>query len=828
MPPRFLAITRCLCLLALVPFAGTLHAQQITITNPVASARVPIGAPCTIRWSSEGLSPETQLQITVTLDSVGSRQPVATFVPVAAGQYQWQIPWASQLGSNCSVKIALPGATTSWTGPSFALVSNLEPALLLHAPAGGEQWPAGATRSVAWEPHNLTGTLTLDLRQGSNVLNTVSGIPVVSNRFLYALPAQLTAGSGYTLRLTSDAAPSVTAVSPPFSVIQQVPAPRKWTMLFYFDAASFMQEEGTIQSFLDLGMMTPSTNINYVCEYARSPDYAITNYPWWGVKRYVMQHGITPTAAAALQDLGNVNMSDPNTLTDFINWAVENYPAQNYFLILSDHGNGWRDGLLLDEVNGHRWMSTRELQAALTNAESPMTILGLDMCVEGDIEVAHQLRHTGPQILIASQFLESTNWPYHTVFQQLQSKLETDSLTLEGLAALFCEGFVALHANPMATGTLAATRLRQMDALTAAVAGFADTMITNYTDPAAVRQQADAVVAAFNQAVFYCARTRVLEYQAYGLNLCFPMGPDPFIINAYDSRYVDFPTDSHWGAFLAAYYQNLTNSWIGDARAAVTPPADTMDIYRFCQAISPATNAVKLTMVAVGPGGTAPINNMSLLFTNGQTLKIQGIPTPPMYEGNPTNYFVRWVGSANAIVANNTEAETTVRLTGDALLVAYFATNQNSYLVNFVTEGNGGLGTDPFSSDTTNSLTQVVPAGGDCSPVFAAADPGYAFAGWGGDYPAAANPLTVTNVHMDTTVIAFFWPAPPTLAAHRVGSVINLTWPARTVGYVLESAGNVAGGPWTAVPNVTTNSVTLPISSTNQFFRLSATANQPN
>ena len=138
MPPRFLAITRCLCLLALVPFAGTLHAQQITITNPVASARVPIGAPCTIRWSSEGLSPETQLQITVTLDSVGSRQPVATFVPVAAGQYQWQIPWASQLGSNCSVKIALPGATTSWTWPSFALVSNLEPALLLHAPAGGD------------------------------------------------------------------------------------------------------------------------------------------------------------------------------------------------------------------------------------------------------------------------------------------------------------------------------------------------------------------------------------------------------------------------------------------------------------------------------------------------------------------------------------------------------------------------------------------------------------------------------------------------------------------------------------------------------------------
>ena len=424
-------MTRCLSFLTLVALCGALQAQQITITNPPANAQVPVGSLCTIAWTSQGLAPGTQLEIVVNLEGFNNRQPVAAFVPVEAGQYQWLIPWASKIGSTCAVKITPQGSSTSWLGPSFALVADPEPALILHAPAGGEQWPAGATRSVSWEPHNLTGTLSLDLLQGSNVVNTASGIPVASNRFLYALPAQLPAGSGYTLRLTSDAAPSATAVSPPFSVVLQVRPPRKWTMLFYFDAASFMQEEGTIQSFLDLGMMTPSTNINYVCEYARSPDYAITNYPWWGVNRFVMRPGITPASSNAVQDLGNVNMSDPNTLTDFINWAAENHPAQNYFLILSDHGNGWRGGLLLDEVNGQRWMSTRQLQQALDAAGTPMTMLGLDMCVEGDVEVAYQLRNTGPQILITSQFLESTNWPYHTVFQQLQSKLETDSLTLE-------------------------------------------------------------------------------------------------------------------------------------------------------------------------------------------------------------------------------------------------------------------------------------------------------------------------------------------------------------------------------------------------------------
>jgi hypothetical protein len=649
-------MNRCLSFCALAALSGALQAQQITITNPPANAQVPVGQPCTIAWTSQGLAPGTQLRIDVNAPDETHRQPVAAFVPVEAGQYQWLIPWACPTGSTCQVKIALQnpsdnsqGPANPWFGTNFALVPNPEPALLLHAPAGGEQWPVGATRSVSWEPHNLTGTLTLDLLQGSNVVDTVSAIPVASNRFQYALPVQLPVGNNYTLRLTSDVAPSATATSPPFSVIQQAPPPGKWTMLFYFDAAAFMQEEGTIQSFLDLGMMTPATNFNYVCQYARSPDYAITNYPWWGVKRFVMQQRITPASSNAVQNLGNVNMSDPNTLTDFINWAAENYPAQNYFLILSDHGSGWAGGLLLDEVNGDRWMSTRQLQQALTNADSPMTILGLDMCVEGDIEVAYQLRNTGPQILIASQFQESTNWPYHTVFQQLQPKLDIDSLTLEGLAALFCDGFVELHSDPTATGTLAATRLYQMDALTAAVAGFADAMATNCTNQAAVRQQASAVTAAFNNAVIYCAKTKLLEHQVYGLNLYFPMNPASSLTN-YGPQYVDFPTDSHWAAFLTAYYQNLTNSWISDARASINPPDDLIDIYRFCQAINPATNAVRLTLAAVGPGGTAPMSDKSLFFTNGQIVNIGGIPNAPMYEGDPTNYFVRWVGSANAIV----------------------------------------------------------------------------------------------------------------------------------------------------------------------------------
>ena len=41
-------------------------------------------------------------------------------------------------------------------------------------------------------------------------------------------------------------------------------------------------------------------------------------------------------------DIGEVNMGDPNTLTDFVKWGLETFPARHTALVLWDHGGGWR------------------------------------------------------------------------------------------------------------------------------------------------------------------------------------------------------------------------------------------------------------------------------------------------------------------------------------------------------------------------------------------------------------------------------------------------------------------------------------------------------
>ena len=67
--------------------------------------------------------------------------------------------------------------------------------------------------------------------------------------------------------------------------------------------------------------------------------------------------------SSPLQSLGsNVDMGKAQTLTDFINWSKQNYPARNYALVLWSHGDGWkvkRDvggvitrGALADDTSG--------------------------------------------------------------------------------------------------------------------------------------------------------------------------------------------------------------------------------------------------------------------------------------------------------------------------------------------------------------------------------------------------------------------------------------------------------------------------------------------
>ncbi len=47
-----------------------------------------------------------------------------------------------------------------------------------------------------------------------------------------------------------------------------------------------------------------------------------------------------------------------------------------------------------------------------------------------------------------------------------------------------------------------------------------------------------------------------------------------------------------------------------------------------------------------------------------------------------------------------------------------------------------------------------------------------------------------------------------------------ISWPAEATGYTLESSATMKSGDWKAVPGVTGNSATVPMTGVGQFYRL--------
>ena len=91
------------------------------------------------------------------------------------------------------------------------------------------------------------------------------------------------------------------------------------------------------------------------------------------------------------------NMDDPDTLTDFINWASEKFPAKRYGLVLWDHGGQW-EGFGGDRQNGTKrdfgWtregymMSTNGVRKGILNSNiNKFDFLSFDTCLMAGVEI---------------------------------------------------------------------------------------------------------------------------------------------------------------------------------------------------------------------------------------------------------------------------------------------------------------------------------------------------------------------------------------------------------------------------------------------------------
>jgi hypothetical protein len=371
---------------------------------------------------------------------------------------------------------------------------------------------------------------------------------------------------------------------------------KKWTVMLYLDGDDNDIQHDLLTAFHEMIQAGVGSNdeVNIVAQFDRYPGDSA--YGGWEIThRFFIIQGMEPTEENAIKNWGDgfggreVDMSDPDTLKDFITWSVKNYPAERYALIPADHGFGW-EGMLIDNTNYKRTMSIKQLRQALRDSQVHINLLSLDACTMQMIEVAYELKDAGADIMVGSENT-GTTWPFADI---LNAVTQNPHISAEDFGKVIIDEYNKYHEG-QAGITLSELKLGNIGMLEEAVRELALAILNEspFTD---VQVKANVVMSQIQNTVLYVKNSTDWE-NAHGVSVYFPavggIGTTmpPELQYFYKSEVVCFAEDALWHDLLASLYTfpqepPPTKSKIISIRFRMdTFDDDKIDLYDFCKRI---------------------------------------------------------------------------------------------------------------------------------------------------------------------------------------------------------------------------------------------------
>ena len=268
-----------------------------------------------------------------------------------------------------------------------------------------------------------------------------------------------------------------------------VPNIPEWTVMVYLDADNDLESAG-INDINEMEMVGSSPDINIVVQADRIPNYNSSNNDWTTTRRYYITQDSNPMQinSQLKSELGELNMGDPQTLVDFASWAVTEYPAKKYLLVIWNHGGGFRSpayttkDIAWDDTSGGDRITMPELEDALSAISvqigKNIDIVGMDACLMAMAEVAYQIKDCA-DILVASEESEpGDGWPFDTILAEL---IANPTMSSTQLAADIVDKYI--YSYPYNDVTQSAIDLSYMDTLATQLSNFALAIMSDTLTP---------------------------------------------------------------------------------------------------------------------------------------------------------------------------------------------------------------------------------------------------------------------------------------------------------------------------------------------------------
>ena len=157
--------------------------------------------------------------------------------------------------------------------------------------------------------------------------------------------------------------------------------------------------------------------------------------------------------------LNYANMGKESTLESFINWGIEEYPADKYGLIFWNHG-GALDGVCFDDINGSDSVKASEVNNVMTRVftnkgiSDKFEFVGYDACLMQVQDIA-EINSKFFNYMVTSEEVENGDgWDYEAWVDDLYAYKDTPEI----LKAI-CNGFVSSYGTSGNDQTLSALDL---------------------------------------------------------------------------------------------------------------------------------------------------------------------------------------------------------------------------------------------------------------------------------------------------------------------------------------------------------------------------------
>lgn len=222
--------------------------------------------------------------------------------------------------------------------------------------------------------------------------------------------------------------------------------PGTWLVMLYQDADDDTLERDIFLDLNEAEIIGSSDMVTIVSQLDRYYGSFDGDGDWDGTKRFLVQqdYDLETIGSEELADLGELDMSDPQTLYDFVTWAIATYPAEHYALIMSDHGMGWLGGWTdPDPHDGD--MNLSEIDGALSKIVTDTGIgqfdfFGFDACLMAQLE-AFSMLAPYVQYAVASEETEpALGWAYTAFLGEL---VENPGLSGAELATIVVDSYIS-------------------------------------------------------------------------------------------------------------------------------------------------------------------------------------------------------------------------------------------------------------------------------------------------------------------------------------------------------------------------------------------------